>query len=49
MPNVTLFLATSVAITIAPGPDNLQVIARGISQGRAAGFVALGLRVALRD
>jgi threonine/homoserine/homoserine lactone efflux protein len=40
MPNVALFLATSVAITVAPGPDNLQVIARGISQGRAAGFVA---------
>ncbi len=40
MANVALFLATSVAITVAPGPDNLQVIARGISQGRAAGFVA---------
>lgn len=40
MLNVMLFLATSVAITIAPGPDNLQVIARGISQGRAAGLVA---------
>ncbi|WP_206997341.1 LysE family translocator [Trinickia mobilis] len=40
MPNFLLFLATSVAITIAPGPDNLQVLARGISQGRAAGFVA---------
>ena len=40
MPNFMLFLATSVAITFAPGPDNLQVLARGISQGRAAGFVA---------
>jgi len=40
MPNFLLFLATSVAITMAPGPDNLQVLARGISQGRAAGFVA---------
>jgi threonine/homoserine/homoserine lactone efflux protein len=40
MPNFMLFLATSVAITLAPGPDNLQVLARGISQGRAAGFVA---------
>lgn len=40
MPNFMLFLATSVAITVAPGPDNLQVLARGISQGRAAGFVA---------
>lgn len=40
MPNFTLFLATSLAITFAPGPDNLQVLARGISQGRAAGLVA---------
>ncbi|HEV3425252.1 MAG TPA: LysE family translocator [Paraburkholderia sp.] len=40
MPNFLLFLATSVAITLAPGPDNLQVLARGISQGRAAGLVA---------
>ena len=44
MPNFPLFLATSIAITLAPGPDNLQVLARGISQGRAAGLVAaLGL------
>jgi threonine/homoserine/homoserine lactone efflux protein len=40
MPNFLLFLATSIAITVAPGPDNLQVLARGISQGRAAGLVA---------
>jgi threonine/homoserine/homoserine lactone efflux protein len=40
MPNLLLFLATSIAITVAPGPDNLQVLARGISQGRAAGLVA---------
>jgi threonine/homoserine/homoserine lactone efflux protein len=40
MPNFLLFLATSMAITVAPGPDNLQVLARGISQGRAAGLVA---------
>lgn len=40
MPNFALFLATSIAITFAPGPDNLQVLARGISQGRAAGLVA---------
>jgi len=40
MPDFLLFLATSLAITFAPGPDNLQVLARGISQGRAAGFVA---------
>jgi len=40
MPHFLLFLATSMAITLAPGPDNLQVLARGISQGRAAGLVA---------
>ncbi|MFT0169724.1 LysE family translocator [Paraburkholderia mimosarum] len=40
MPNFALFLATSLAITFAPGPDNLQVLARGISQGRVAGLVA---------
>lgn len=40
MPNFVLFLAASIAITVAPGPDNLQVLARGISQGRAAGLVA---------
>ncbi|MBI0327285.1 LysE family translocator [Burkholderia plantarii] len=40
MPSFLLFLAASIAITVAPGPDNLQVLARGISQGRAAGLVA---------
>lgn len=40
MSHIPLFLAASIAITVAPGPDNLQVIARGISQGRTAGFVA---------
>ncbi|CAH2798493.1 MAG: L-lysine permease [uncultured Paraburkholderia sp.] len=50
MPNFLLFLATSIAITMAPGPDNLQVLARGISQGRAAGLVAaLGVAAVLRS
>lgn len=40
MPNFLLFLLAAVAITCAPGPDNMQVLARGISQGRAAGLVA---------
>jgi threonine/homoserine/homoserine lactone efflux protein len=40
MNQIALFVAASAAITVAPGPDNLQVIARGISQGRAAGLVA---------
>lgn len=42
MPDLLLFLITSVAITVAPGPDNLQVLARGMAQGRRAG-VAAGL------
>ena len=40
MPHVLLFLLTSIAITVMPGPDNLQVIARGASQGRKAGLAA---------
>jgi len=40
MPDLLLFLAASVAVTVAPGPDNLQVLARGMSQGRRAGLVA---------
>jgi threonine/homoserine/homoserine lactone efflux protein len=40
MNQIALFAAASAAITVAPGPDNLQVIARGVSQGRAAGLVA---------
>jgi threonine/homoserine/homoserine lactone efflux protein len=40
MLDVSLFIVTSAAITIAPGPDNMQVLARGISQGRGAGLVA---------
>lgn len=35
-----LFVSASVAITIAPGPDNLQVLVRSLSQGRAAGIAA---------
>lgn len=40
MPDLLLFLITSVAITVAPGPDNLQVLARGMAQGRRAGLAA---------
>ncbi|WP_427312463.1 LysE family translocator [Cupriavidus sp. H39] len=46
MPDLLLFLLTSVAVTVAPGPDNLQVLARGMAQGRRAGLVAaLGFSV----
>ena len=40
------FLAASVLITIAPGPDNLMVLSVGISRGRAAG-IGFGLGCAL--
>lgn len=33
------FLAASVGLTLAPGPDNLFVIAQGISRGRRAALV----------
>ena len=40
------FLAAAVLITLAPGPDNLMVLAVGISRGRARGIV-FGLGCAL--
>lgn len=38
--SLVLFLLSSIAITLAPGPDNIQVIARTLSQGRGAGVAA---------
>ncbi|WP_299454932.1 LysE family translocator [uncultured Pigmentiphaga sp.] len=38
--DLLLFLSMSVGVTIAPGPDNLQVLARSLSQGRTAGIAA---------
>ncbi len=40
LPSLLLFLAASVAVTVAPGPDNLQVLARALSQGRKSGVAA---------
>lgn len=40
MPDVFLFLLAAMALTIAPGPDNIYVLTRGIAQGRRAGLVA---------
>lgn len=40
MPDVQLFLLASALLTLAPGPDNLQVLARGVAQGRRAALVA---------
>src|SRR5512132_7047 len=40
MPEIGLFLAASALLTVAPGPDILYVLARGVSQGRRAGIAA---------
>lgn len=42
MPDLPLFLLASALLTLAPGPDNLQVLLRGMSQGRQAALVASG-------
>lgn len=40
MPDIALFIAASTLLALAPGPDIVAVLARGISQGRRAGFAA---------
>jgi threonine/homoserine/homoserine lactone efflux protein len=40
MPDIALFLAASALLAIAPGPDVIYVLTRGISQGPRAGFAA---------
>ncbi len=40
MPDIGLFLVASALLTIAPGPDILYVLARGVSQGPRAGIAA---------
>src|SRR5450830_347997 len=40
MPDIFLFLAAAMMLTLAPGPDNIYVLTRGIAQGRKAGLVA---------
>ncbi len=32
--NLALFLAASLAVIVAPGPDNVYVLTRGVAQGR---------------
>jgi threonine/homoserine/homoserine lactone efflux protein len=45
-PQLAAFLPVAVLITLAPGPDNLMVLALGMARGRRAG-VAFGLGCAL--
>jgi threonine/homoserine/homoserine lactone efflux protein len=40
MPEIGLFLVASALLTIAPGPDIVYVLTRGIAQGRKAGLAA---------
>lgn len=46
--NLLLFLTASLALIVAPGPDNILVLTRGIAQGRGAALVsAAGASVGL--
>jgi threonine/homoserine/homoserine lactone efflux protein len=40
MPDIGLFLVASALLTIAPGPDIVYVLTRGVSQGPRAGIAA---------
>src|SRR5450830_1472970 len=40
MPDVFLFLIAAMMLTLAPGPDNIYVLTRGLAQGKKAGLVA---------
>ncbi len=40
MPDIALFLVASALLTIAPGPDIVYVLARGVAQGPRAGVAA---------
>src|SRR6185436_19451679 len=40
MPDIGLFLAASALLAIAPGPDIVYVLTRGIAQGPRAGIAA---------
>ena len=46
--NLVLFFTASLVVIVAPGPDNILVLTRGISQGRRAAMVsAAGASVGL--
>jgi threonine/homoserine/homoserine lactone efflux protein len=40
MLDFSLFLMAAILLTLVPGPDNLQVLVRGMTQGRHAALVA---------
>ncbi|HUR87655.1 MAG TPA: LysE family translocator [Ramlibacter sp.] len=40
MPEISLFIVAAALLTVAPGPDIIYVLTRGIAQGRRAGIAA---------
>ncbi|AJE03747.1 LysE family translocator [Geobacter pickeringii] len=40
MTNLTVFFVSVILVTIAPGPDIIYVLTRGVSQGKRAGLAA---------
>jgi threonine/homoserine/homoserine lactone efflux protein len=38
--NLALFIAASLAVIVAPGPDNVYVLTRGVAQGREVALVS---------
>ena len=40
MPEIALFIVASALLTLAPGPDIIYVLTRGIAQGVKAGLAA---------
>jgi threonine/homoserine/homoserine lactone efflux protein len=46
--NLILFLTASLALIVAPGPDNILVLTRGVAQGWGAALIsAAGASVGL--
>jgi threonine/homoserine/homoserine lactone efflux protein len=44
LPSLIYFLGASIALTVAPGPDNIFVISQGVTRGRKAAIItALGM------
>ena len=40
MPDIALFIAAAALLAVAPGPDIIYVLTRGVAQGRRAGIAA---------
>jgi threonine/homoserine/homoserine lactone efflux protein len=41
LPNLPVFLLAALILLLTPGPAVLYIIARGMDQGRLAGFVSV--------